>query len=91
MLSQYDFEFSAWPIDFDAKEIDRDLNKPRVFIDEVSKNRSITEIARVLPCRILGYLVAKTIGIRLLYPGTIIQHFIGTSKLLDVSNRIKFY
>lgn len=81
MLSQYDFEFSAWPVDFDAKEVDRDLKKPRVFIDhEVSKNRSITEIARVLPCRILGYLVAHTIGIRLLYPGTIIQHFIGTLK-----------
>ncbi|KZS18192.1 Protein ABHD16A [Daphnia magna] len=88
-LSQYDFEFSAWPVDYDAKEIQKDSDKPRIFIDEESNKRSITEIARVLPCRILGYMFAHTIGIRLLYPGTIIQHFIdphlveGRSRLIE--------
>ena len=79
MLSQYDFDFSAWPVDFDAKNVEKDSDKPKIFIDQISKNRSITEVAKVLPCRILGYMVAHSIGIRLLYPGTIIQHFIGIS------------
>ncbi|EFX64945.1 hypothetical protein DAPPUDRAFT_65805 [Daphnia pulex] len=86
-LSQHDFDFSAWPVDYDAKEIDKDSDKPRTFVDEESKTRSITEIAKILPCRILGYMVAHSIGIHLLYPGTIIQHFI-ESHLIDGRSRL---
>nr|CAH0103169.1 unnamed protein product [Daphnia galeata] len=86
-LSQYDFDFSAWPVDYDAKEIPKDSDKPRRFVDQESKNRSITEIAKLLPCRILGYFVAHSIGIRLLYPGTIMQYFIEPN-LIDGRSRL---
>lgn len=74
---QYDFDFSAWPVDYSAEELNRDSKKPRLFIDQSNNHRSITDFARGLPCQIAGFLVSRTIGIKLLYPGTIIQHFIG--------------
>lgn len=77
LLLKYDFDFSAWPVDYDTKMVEKDESKPKLFIDHINRTRSITEVAKLLPCRIIGYLVAHTVGIFLLYPGTIIQHFIG--------------
>ena len=82
MLSQYDFDFSAWPVEYSAKDVDRDSNKPRVYIDQARKYRSISEFARALPCQFFSYLLSHSVGIRILYPGTIIQHFIGNKYLL---------
>ena len=48
-----------------------------MYIDKLHGNRSIAEFAHTLPCQMVAYLVAKSFGIRILYPGTIMQYFIG--------------
>ena len=79
ILSRYDFDFWAWPVEFKWKDVGKDADKPRLYIESKYQNRSITDLAKALPCQLIGYIVANTIGIRLLYPGTILQYFIGNS------------
>lgn len=87
ILSRYDFDFWAWPLEFSWREVEKDSDKPRLYIDEVRGSRSITEWARALPCQLIAYLVANSIGIRLLYPGTLMQYFI-SPHLIDGRGRL---
>ncbi|XP_064649603.1 phosphatidylserine lipase ABHD16A-like [Lineus longissimus] len=77
-LSFYDFDFYAWPIDFDIKEVTQGEDKPRIC---PSKPRSKT--LKTLPCSILSYFVAHTFGRRMVYPGAtaLVQTLIGPALL----------
>jgi len=69
-IRKYDFDFWAWPVDYYWNEGPRggfspSLRRlPHVEANEVSGINSI-------PWKILYYLVANTVGVRLLYPGSV--------------------
>lgn len=76
ILSKYDFDFSFWPVEFQWKEIDSDEKKSRKYIEPQSQHESFVDSARSMADRVIGYLAAHIFGIRILYPGTVIKHFI---------------
>lgn len=73
-LSQYDFEFYAWPVEFQAKDVleieGERYEQSRLYIQSPSSFLTSTwgMILRP-PLHLLGYLATHTFGIRLLYPG----------------------
>ncbi|XP_046412917.1 phosphatidylserine lipase ABHD16A [Neodiprion fabricii] len=85
-LLQYDFEFWAWPVDFDfPKEIrDRDLKKALHRMDRNESARRQGELLMALPCRLVSYVVAHTFAVKLMYPGCIsILNYAMASTLLQ--------
>ncbi|XP_075229818.1 phosphatidylserine lipase ABHD16A [Lycorma delicatula] len=87
-LSRYDFEFSAWPVEFSWKDLG-DKSK-RGTTDPVPR-RSFSSTLFYAPYATVSYLVAHTFGIRLIYPGSvsIVSYMMssilmkGRSKLLE--------
>ncbi|KAK0180687.1 hypothetical protein PV327_003045 [Microctonus hyperodae] len=72
-LLKYDFEFWAWPVDFRVDSLERSDGKPRVMLETKSTNitRRINEdLIFAIPCEIISYIVANTIAIKLMYPGS---------------------
>jgi len=65
LISEYDFQFSSWPVDFDVREETGDVSKPNSYIASRS-NRSNIEG----PNDILAWLMAHSFGISLVYPGS---------------------
>lgn len=78
-LGRYDFDFSAWPVDFDA----------RTYLSGIplqshsSSGNTIGAMDRLtsLPMSMLSYICVHTFGRRMLYPGalSIIQALVATS------------
>lgn len=64
-VSQYDFEFSAWPVDWDSR-LEGDQSKPHSISLSHSTNHSVTQ----LPVDMLAWLLTHTFGISLVYPGS---------------------
>jgi len=48
-----------------------------MYIKPPSQGQSFVDFVQSLAGQVVGYLAAHTFGIRILYPGTIIKHFIG--------------
>ncbi|KAF4532430.1 hypothetical protein B566_EDAN003883 [Ephemera danica] len=81
-LMKYDFEFDAWPCEFQLKDISEgDRSKYRTNVQQTSVQRieSFGERLLSMPCRTIGYTVANTVGYKLMFPGSIqlLQFFIG--------------
>uniref|UniRef100_A0A1B6EY25 Uncharacterized protein n=1 Tax=Cuerna arida TaxID=1464854 RepID=A0A1B6EY25_9HEMI len=68
-LAQYDFEFKAWPVEFQWSDVEGEGDKRRS--GDVPGRRSTDKGVFYAPCTILSYLAAHTFGIRLIYPGAI--------------------
>ncbi|BES98451.1 alpha/beta hydrolase fold [Nesidiocoris tenuis] len=64
-IKRYDFEFSAWPVEF---EFDKKFAVLKA--DSQVSWRSLVSSLVGSPCSIVGFLVMHTFGIRLLYPGS---------------------
>lgn len=64
-LLQYDFQFSAWPRDFDVAEVEGDGSKPRLFLQSGTK-RGLSS----WPMDVMAYLMTHSFGISLVYPGS---------------------
>lgn len=60
-IRRYDFDFSAWPVDFTVTSSVQRAQTPR------NKPLWISS----LPCQILAYLAIHTFGIRMIYPGSV--------------------
>ncbi|GAB6024577.1 Protein abhd16a [Chamberlinius hualienensis] len=70
-LSRYDFSFWAWPVEFRADGgVKGEKAKPIKKLPKKS-SKTIVEMIKSLPCQILSYVVAHTVGRRLLYPGSL--------------------
>ncbi|KAK8723411.1 hypothetical protein OTU49_011697 [Cherax quadricarinatus] len=72
-LRKYEFDFSAWPINFDWTETERYERKPRVYVDRGLTRRKggiINQIA-TMPCQIIAWIVTILIGKKMIYPGSI--------------------
>lgn len=72
-LMKYDFEFWAWPIDFDitSQASSESLKKGISLPGRNDSGRGRGELLIALPCRLLSYLLAHTFAIKLMYPGSI--------------------
>uniref|UniRef100_A0A0A9XJZ3 Abhydrolase domain-containing protein 16A n=1 Tax=Lygus hesperus TaxID=30085 RepID=A0A0A9XJZ3_LYGHE len=64
-IKRYDFEFSAWPVqyEFDKKIVSQENILPVSW-------RSLVSSLVSSPCSVVGFFVMHTFGIRLLYPGS---------------------
>ncbi|XP_065339310.1 phosphatidylserine lipase ABHD16A [Cloeon dipterum] len=89
-LQQYDFDFSAWPVEFKWNENDGDESKQRIFLNTSSSQGQKSLLDRILslPVKTIGYLVAHSVGYKLMFPGSIqtLQFFIDNA---IVQGRIK--
>ncbi|XP_036141377.1 phosphatidylserine lipase ABHD16A isoform X2 [Monomorium pharaonis] len=74
-LHKYDFEFSAWPVDFDASKLSNAADK--LTLEKIAKasgrlrRQSGKEFLLAIPCKLLSYVVAHTFAGKLIYPGSI--------------------
>lgn len=62
-IKKYDFDFEAWPIEF---HLPVRTSKPAE-----TPSRSGFKAFLQSPCSILGYIVLHTVGIKMIYPGSI--------------------
>ncbi|XP_035214771.1 phosphatidylserine lipase ABHD16A-like [Stegodyphus dumicola] len=69
-ISQYDFDFREWPIDFHWNESSLDESKPRIYIEKSSRRITIMEKFRSIPCGFLSYIAIHTFGRVMIYPGS---------------------
>lgn len=96
-LTSYDFEFSAWPVEFQWVDVESLQTRQRVSITRTSR-RSVFTWFITLPCQIISYLAVHTFGIRLVYPGSlwVLQAMLasslqqGRSKLIKQNNGVRY-
>ncbi|KAL7642335.1 UNVERIFIED_CONTAM: hypothetical protein RMT77_006896 [Armadillidium vulgare] len=69
-LSKYDFEFWAWPVDFNAKEAEGDDSKPFTQVERAVVRDGFWGIL-YLPCQFAAYCCIHLFGRHLMYPGSI--------------------
>jgi len=65
LVSQYDFNFSGWPVDWDVLEQTGDQSKPLVYLSS-TKSDSLMK----MPMDLLAWLLTHSFGISLVYPGS---------------------
>ncbi|XP_011157969.1 phosphatidylserine lipase ABHD16A isoform X1 [Solenopsis invicta] len=74
-LHKYDFEFWAWPVDFDVSELSETADK--LTLEKIAKasgrlrRQSGKEFILAIPCKLLSYMVAHIFAGKLIYPGSI--------------------
>ncbi|XP_051175439.1 phosphatidylserine lipase ABHD16A [Leptopilina boulardi] len=96
-LNKYDFEFWANPVDFQVAIIDGGVRKQKQTLEKIfnsrSNNRRQTskEYIAALPCKIISYVTAHTIAVKLMYPGSIsfINWILRTAQIQGRSDLIK--
>ncbi|XP_074101305.1 phosphatidylserine lipase ABHD16A [Cotesia typhae] len=85
-LLKYDFQFWAWPVDFEILSLDRPDGRKRIVIQNSSRlaRRGGKDLIMAVPCKIVSYIVANTVAIRLMYPGSLtIVNFAMQSPMLQ--------
>jgi len=65
LISEYDFQFSSWPVDFDVQQETGDVSKPSTYKSSRSNKTNIEG-----PYDGLAWLMANSFGISLVYPGS---------------------
>lgn len=67
-LMKYDFDFQAWPVEYDLSKSRRSRN---VLLKNAAIPCSTFSYIVMLPIKVIAYLAIHTFGIRLIYPGTL--------------------
>ncbi|XP_012228848.1 phosphatidylserine lipase ABHD16A isoform X2 [Linepithema humile] len=76
-LHKYDFEFWAWPVEFDLSQLKSDEAPDKLTLGKIAKasgrlrRQSGKEYLFAIPCKLLSYMVAHTFAIKLIYPGSV--------------------
>lgn len=76
-LQKYDFEFWAYPVDFNVTDVTGDKPQDKLTLEKIAissgriKKQSGKELVFTLPCKLLSYVVAHTFGIKMIYPGSV--------------------
>ena len=72
LLSQYDFDFRQWPVEFRWHESQlADSKKPPTPIGRVKLDASLISRVTRLPFDALAYFAIHTFGRRMMYPGSV--------------------
>ncbi|XP_045462824.1 phosphatidylserine lipase ABHD16A isoform X1 [Harmonia axyridis] len=69
-ISCYDFEFHAWPVEYDLQKFDRS-NKVSAATFNPMPHRNLLDNLLQLPFRVAAAVAIHTFGIRLIYPGSL--------------------
>ncbi|XP_032671121.1 phosphatidylserine lipase ABHD16A [Odontomachus brunneus] len=96
-LHKYDFEFWAWPVDFDVSEFQSDKTADKLTLEKIGKasgrlrQQSGREYLFAIPCKLFSYVVAHTLAIMLIYPGSlsVINWALGSTLLKGRMDLIK--
>lgn len=78
LIRRYDFEFKGWPIGFRATRLGRMAREALVQQQIQGEGREGGVVSKFTPCWILGWLMAHTFGIRLIYPGILLGPMLRT-------------
>ncbi|XP_029160510.1 protein ABHD16A [Nylanderia fulva] len=76
-LHKYDFEFWAWPVDFDILELKGDKITDKLTLEKIAnaserlRRQSGKDFLFAIPCKLLSYVVAHTFAIKVIYPGSV--------------------
>lgn len=76
-LQKYDFEFWAWPVDFKVTDVDGDSSRDKLTLEKIAnssgrlRRQSGKEYIFALPCKLVSYIVAHTLAIKMVYPGSV--------------------
>lgn len=62
-IKKYDFDFEAWPVEFHLPV--------RTWKPVEASSRSGFSVLLQSPCSLIGYMFLHTVGIRMIYPGSI--------------------
>uniref|UniRef100_A0A1B0G8V5 Uncharacterized protein n=1 Tax=Glossina morsitans morsitans TaxID=37546 RepID=A0A1B0G8V5_GLOMM len=95
VLRLFDFEFSYWKVDFDAKRVQ---SNERIGKDVGVKKGRHHFRWTTFPCQIIAYLGMQTFGIRMAYPGCLklLENYMrpilvtGRAKLIAETNAQRF-
>ncbi|XP_011693585.1 PREDICTED: abhydrolase domain-containing protein 16A isoform X2 [Wasmannia auropunctata] len=74
-LHKYDFEFWAWPVEFNVSKLSDTADK--LTLEKIAKasgrlrRQSGKEFLFAIPCKLLSYVVAHTFAGKLIYPGSV--------------------
>ncbi|EFN89228.1 Protein BAT5 [Harpegnathos saltator] len=96
-LHKYDFEFWAWPVDFDVSKLQSDKAADKLTLEKIGKasgrlrQQSGKEFLFAIPCKLFSYVVAHTLAITMMYPGSlsIINWALGATLLKGRMDLIK--
>lgn len=90
-LRKFDFEFEAWPVDFDVNQVDGGPIKP-VNIKFTSV-REPSKRSWYSPCQIVAYIAVHTFGIKMIYPGSVqlVQKYLRKFQNYRFMSRITTY
>ncbi|XP_030753394.1 phosphatidylserine lipase ABHD16A [Sitophilus oryzae] len=69
-LIKYDFDFTAWPVEYDLSEI-MTGTRNKVHIQQPVLYQNTFQYITNIPFRIIAYFAIHTFGIRLIYPGSV--------------------
>jgi len=67
LLEEYDFNFRAWPVDFDVRQIEGDGSKPRRYLPDAPVFSLLGA-----PSDLLAWLLTHSFGLSLVYPGSML-------------------
>ncbi|XP_072176631.1 phosphatidylserine lipase ABHD16A-like [Diadema setosum] len=97
MLQLYDFDFSAWPVDYEWSTSSSQPLWKNQSTAVSQRGRGITSWLGGLPCQLLSYLAIHTFGSRMVYPGRTsllnaavwAQLLLGRTKLIEKDHGIR--
>ncbi|XP_033340542.1 phosphatidylserine lipase ABHD16A [Megalopta genalis] len=76
-LHKYEFEFWAWPVDFKIADVEGDEPREKLTLEKIAassgrvKRQTNKEFIFTLPCKLLSYIVAHTITLKMIYTGSL--------------------
>ncbi|KAL6429784.1 hypothetical protein ACFW04_007581 [Cataglyphis niger] len=76
-LHKYDFEFWAWPVDFDISKLKSDKMANKLTLQKIAavsgrlKRQSRKDFLFAIPCKLFSYIIAHTIAVKMIYPGSV--------------------
>ncbi|KAK9882835.1 hypothetical protein WA026_023450 [Henosepilachna vigintioctopunctata] len=90
-ISSYDFEFYAWPVEYNLQHFKRSHKIENIIFNPMP-HRNLMENLLQLPFRIAAYMAIHSFGIRLIYPGSLgIINFILDKTLIQGRTRCVEY
>ncbi|XP_033223221.1 phosphatidylserine lipase ABHD16A [Belonocnema kinseyi] len=96
-LNKYDFEFWAWPVDFQVPKTDGGVRVQKQTLEKLfssqssSRRQTSREYFATLPCKVISYITAHTVAVKLMYPGsvTFLNWVLRTTQMQGRSDLIK--
>ncbi|KAM0736562.1 Phosphatidylserine lipase ABHD16A [Formica fusca] len=76
-LHKYDFEFWAWPVDFDISELEGNRFADKLTLRQIAtasgrlRRQGGKDFLFAIPCKLFSYIAAHIVAIKMIYPGSV--------------------